>query len=235
MELLYETILVEKQVWGNVLILNRPEKLNALSPTLVEELHDVLQQLVEEKPNLLLIKGAGSSFCSGHDLSTPLPEKKDAGIIKLQKITECIVNFPAPVIAEVSGYALGAGCELALNCDLIYASEKAVFGFPELKVGLSITQGSSFFLPRAVGLPKAKELLFFSQNISSQEALKLRLINDIYPEDKLASIVHEKLVTLSKNSPSTLKAIKDLFNKGVQSSFEESLEFEVEELVKLLN
>lgn len=233
-----QTILIEKHPWGSSLILNRPEKLNALSPELVQELYDSLQRLQEELPPLLVIKGAGTSFCSGHDLSFPTPSPDDLeqleGVEKLQKITECIVNFPSPVIAQVSGYALGAGCEIALNCDLIYASDNAVFGFPELKVGLSITQGSSYFLPRAVGLPKAKELLFFSQTISAEKALELRLINEVFPENELVSQVEEKLLFLSKNSAAALKAIKKLFNAGNESTINESLKLEVEELVKLL-
>lgn len=236
---LYETLKIEHHDWGIALILNRPEKLNALSPTLVNELHEALHKLRDEQPNLLLIRGAGTSFCSGHDVSTLTnrQDEKEAekGVLQLQEITERIVHFPAPVIAAVTGYALGAGCEIALNCDLIYASDEAVLGFPELKVGLSITQGSSYFLPRLVGLPKAKELLFFSENIMAKEALDAGLLNDVFPKESFDTEIEKKLATLGKVSAPALRAIKKLFNEGAQSSLADSLQLEVQELKKLIN
>lgn len=236
---LYETLKIERYDWGIALILNRPEKLNALSPTLVSELHEALDKLRDEQPNLLLIKGAGTSFCSGHDISTLTNNQDDGeaekGVLQLQEITERIVHFPAPVIAAVTGYALGAGCEIALNCDLIYASEEAIFGFPELKVGLSITQGSSYFLPRLVGLPKAKELLFFSENIMAKEALDAGLLNDVFSRESFDTEIEKKLATLGKVSAPALRAIKNLFNEGAQSSLADSLQLEVLELKKLIN
>lgn len=235
---MYETIQIIETVSHHEIILNRPDKRNALSPQLVDELHDALTILTAKEPKLLLLKGAGTSFSSGHDLDTDLSQV-DAKqlykqLVQLQEITQMIVDYPAPVIAAVCGYALGAGCEIALNCDLIFAADDAVFGFPEMEVGLSITQGSSYFLPRIVGIAKAKELIFFSQRITAQQALELRLINAIYNKDTFFEKVHENIQELSKSRLEALAHVKKLFHYGQAHSLEKSIDKEMDTIVALL-
>lgn len=235
----YETIKINETSSYYELLLNRPEKLNALSPQMIHELHVALKKLTEISPKIVLLRGEGRSFSTGHDLSTPVNftsiEEAEAELNKLQEITKMIVTYPAPVIAAIHGYALGAGCEIALNCDLLYASENTKIGFPELNVGLSITQGTSYFLPRLVGLFKAKELVFYSKQIDANEAFELGLINEIYKEDEFVLKVYEKVEELSEKSIDSLIEMKKLFNHGIDSSLDQSLKKEIYTLIKLLN
>lgn len=235
---MYETIQVVETASHNEIILNRPEKRNALSPQMVKELHAALTALTAKAPKLLLLRGAGTSFSSGHDLETSIsladPTQLKKQLVQLQDITQMIVAFPAPVIAAVHGYALGAGCEIALNCDLIFAADDAVFGFPEMEVGLSITQGSSYFLPRMVGASKAKELIFFSERITAQKALELSIINAIYSRGTLFEKVQEKIVTLNKTRIEALAHVKKLFHYGQENSLEKSMNKEIDTIFTLL-
>lgn len=236
---MYKTIIVKEKDSHYEIILNRPEKLNALSPEMIDDLHAALKQLQDSTPKILLIRGEGGSFCSGHDLSTPVNfasvAEAEAELSKLQDITRLIVTYQAPVIAALHGYALGAGCEIALNCDLLYAAENAIIGFPELNVGLSITQGTSFLLPRSVGLYKAKEWIFYSRQIEAKEAYALGLINEIYKEDEFLDKVYENIEELKKKPIQSLGEIKKLFNKGMAHTLNDSLKEEIHSLIKLLN
>lgn len=236
---MFETIELHETTSHHEILLNRPNKLNALSSQMVQDLHAALSKLKDAEPKIVVLRGAGKSFCSGHDLSTPVnfttEEEAITELSKMQEITKMIVEYPAPVIAALHGYALGAGFEIALNCDLIYATESTTLGFPELKVGLSITQGSSYLLPRLVGLYKAKELIFYSKQIKATEAYDLGLINAIYPDEQLLDKVYENISELQERSIGSLAEIKKLFNQGLDNSFESSLQDEIYTLMKLLN
>lgn len=233
-----QTVILQEKNHHRELILNRPDKLNALSPQLVNELHGHLKALAKEPPKVLLLKGAGTSFSSGHDMETVVtltdPDALQQQLIRLQEVTSFIVHYPAPVIAEVRGYALGAGCEIALNCDLIYAAEDAKFGFPELSVGLSITQGSSYFLQRMVGSIKAKELIFFSERFDAQQAKELGMVNDIIAADQLSAHVAGKIEQLSGVNIRALSQIKKLFQFSAEHDLASSMNKEIETLVNLL-
>lgn len=236
---MYETIKLQESSTHYTIILNRPKKLNALSPQMIKEFHATLSYLQEKPPKIILLKGEGTSFCTGHDLNSTISFKNEEEAIiklsKLQEITSFITNYPAPVIAALHGYALGAGFEIALNCDLLYASEKALFGFPELEVGLSITQGTSYFLPRVLGLNKSKELIFFSEKITAEKAKELQLINEVFSEKHFFESVNNKVTLLSKKSISALKEIKQLLNRGINTSLDQCLISEVITISKLFN
>lgn len=228
--------------WKNEVVkiyFNRPDKMNALSPEIVSQLHHELKQAMEKKPKVVVISGKGRAFSAGHDLDgpplDPSSEEAQRFMQQLQEITQMIVEMPAPVIASVNGYALGAGCEIAMNCDLMLAADTAVFGFPEVKVGLSITQGTSYYLPRMVGLAKAKELLFFSENFSAEKALELGLVNKVVPHDQLADETDKWAEELLKKSPTALVAAKELLNQGVDSQLEPSLMKEIKTVKGLLS
>src|SRR5690625_3537282 len=189
---------------------------------MVTEMHTALMELKDKPPKILLLTGAGTSFCSGHDLSTP-PSFSDAISIqtflqKMQEITTTLVRFPAPVITAIQGYALGAGLEIAMNSDLIYAANDAVLRFPELEVGLSITQGSSYFLPRKVSLQKAKELLYFGEEINAKEAKELGFINEFFPTDTLLKEVHQFIEKLNEKPVHALSSVKNLLNRGAETT-----------------
>ena len=169
--------------------LNRPERLNAFSPPFVDELCQAFESAIRDDASALVLGGAGRAFCAGHDLKYQEPDDGYAAvrrdIERLQDVTRLIRRAPFPVIAAVHGYALGAGCELALCCDYVVATDDAVFGFPEVSVGLSITGGISHILPLGVGLMKAKQLVLLGERFGAQEALSMGLISKVVPPDEL--------------------------------------------------
>jgi enoyl-CoA hydratase/carnithine racemase len=164
-----------------VITLSRPHRLNAVVPELVEELCVALDQARRDDVGACVLTGAGRSFCAGYDLrqeSEPLSEAEDQRRLnRVQDVTRLVQQAPFPVIAAVHGYALGAGCEFALCCDLIVATTDATFGFPEVGVGLGVTGGISRLLPLNVGLAKAKELVLLGERFSAGQAHQLGLIN----------------------------------------------------------
>lgn len=230
-----QTIYVERNERVANLYFNRPEKLNAISNEMIHELHDALLAIHKNLPKIVFIRGKGRAFSVGRDLNSEIPDDSETLLHKMQDITKLIVQLPVPTIAVVDGYALGAGFELALNCDIILSSDKSVFGFPEVKVGFSITQASSFFLPRLIGLPKAKELLFTSQNISAQKAYELGIVNEVIASEKLNDRVKEWEKLLLAQPYESLLTAKKLLNLGIQSSFEDALQIEMEAIKQLLN
>lgn len=231
-------IILERDEHTAMLYFNRPSKMNALSFELVQDFHNALEEIAKSPPRLLIISGKGKAFCAGHDLtSTPSdPNSDDAKLLMnmLQNITLLLTEMPSVNIAVVNGHALGAGCEIALTCDLIIASERAIFGFPEVDVGLSITQGISYYLPRFTSLSKAKELLFFSKRFSATKAYDLNVINCVVPHDLLWLQLQEWKESLLNKPHHSLLAAKRLLNNGLNSSLQESLKKEIEVLQTLL-
>lgn len=171
--------------------LNRPERLNAASPELVAELRFALDYVVQySEAWVVSLAGEGRAFCSGHDLKEPELDvdtrQFQDHLDNLQHISLILRSDHIIAIAEVHGYALGAGLEFALSCDYIVAEEHSVFGFPEVAVGLSVTGGISYLLPQAVGLPRAKELIMLGEHFDALEAKKLGLIQKVVAASDLA-------------------------------------------------
>lgn len=233
-----DIVYIEEKKYHNELVLHRPEKLNAFSPELVKKFHKTMKQLHAGDSKLLLIKGAGHNFSSGHDVNTVISkdnfEQFEYQLKILQEITEMIVSYEAPVIAQVEGYALGAGCEIALNCDLVYASDDAVLGFPELDVGLSITQGSSYLLQKLVGPQRAKELIYFRRNIKAREAWELGLVNEVIKKENITDCIEKKIEKLAKVKLNAMTSVKQLFNYSAEHNLAESMKKESEILTTLL-
>lgn len=211
---------------------NRPDRLNAITYTMIEELIEALEQAELDQVKAVILSGKGSSFCSGHDLQSDLEPITDQTqryqLKRLQFVTKLIWSLPFPVIAKVHGYALGAGCEIALGCDLIIAAHDATFGFPEVGVGLSVTGGISSLLPKQIGLPKAKEILFFSKQFTGEEAERLGIINLAVQLEVLDQAVEKWVSALSKQPPGALNKAKEALNYGFQYDMENSFRFEIE-------
>jgi 2-(1,2-epoxy-1,2-dihydrophenyl)acetyl-CoA isomerase len=210
--------------------LNRPERLNAFSPPFVDELCTALETAIRDDASALVLRGAGRAFCAGHDLKY---EEPDAGytavrrdIERLQDVTRLIRRAPFPVIAAVHGYALGAGCELALCSDYVVAADDAVFGFPEVSVGLSITGGISHILPLVVGLMKAKQLVLLGERFSAHEALSLGLISQVVAADDLQKAAEETARTLAALPHKALGLAKLALDRGAQSDLSGAMELE---------
>lgn len=160
--------------------LNRPERLNAVAPVLVDDLLAALDEVAASAAGAVVLAGRGRAFCAGHDLKEPAPPgNARSRLERLQDVTRRLRALPQPVIAAVHGYAIGAGAEFALGCDLVLAAEDAVFAFPEAGLGLSVTGAASRLLPLLVGPAKAKELLLLGERIDAATAERIGLVNAV--------------------------------------------------------
>jgi enoyl-CoA hydratase len=200
---------------------------------MVEDITDLLQKAEnDERVAVVILTGAGSSFCAGEDLkedlavSTPLEFREK--ILAYQALTRTIRGMKKVVIAEVTGYALGGGSEIAISCDLVYASDDAKFGFPEVKVGQLITNGGFHKLPRLVGEKKAKELTLIGDTISAREAERIGLINGALPAGELHSAVLGVARKIIANAPLSVASTKSLIETGMDSDVETVMTLETE-------
>ena len=217
----FKSIIYEKKNNVAWITLNRPEVLNAQNDALRAEIVEALGQAEkEEDVYIVVITGAGEkAFSAGADISQ-FPTRFPADVIKSKGIRrpyEMIREMPKPVIAAVNGLALGGGCELALACDIIIAAESAQLGQTEIRVGVIPGCGGTQILPRLVGEKKAKELIFTGRLIPAEEALKLGIINQVVPLDKLKETTEKFAQDLLRNSPAILKVAKIAINKSLET------------------
>lgn len=211
--------------------LNRPDRLNAVVPQLVDELVAALVRARSEGVRAAVLAGNGRAFCAGHDLKAepPVPDARASRerLERIQDVTREIRRAPFPVIAAVHGYALGAGCEFALGCDLVVAAEGAEFGFPEVGVGLSVTGGISRLLTTAVGALKAKELVLVGERFGAAEAARLGLVARLVPDGEHERAARELAAGLAAKPPYALALAKRTIDLGVDGTVEEALAREV--------
>lgn len=218
----YKTILLENKspgVW--VLTINRPEALNALNSTVLEEMGEALRQMGElpfDEARALIITGSGEkAFVAGADIKeiNALDEDKAHAFAQRgQSIFHELTLLKIPVIAAVNGFALGGGCELALGCDFIYASENAKFGLPEVSLGLIPGFGGTVRLARAVGQRRARELTYTGNMISAPEAHTMGLVNKVFPAAELMSAVLKTVETILAKAPIAVGASKRSINQA---------------------
>jgi 2-(1,2-epoxy-1,2-dihydrophenyl)acetyl-CoA isomerase len=223
----YQTLLYQVEGGVATITLNRPDKLNSFTTTMHKEFLGVLRQVErDEAVRAVVITGAGRGFCAGQDLQDvprmPLGDfvrrNYNAWIMKLRTLEK-------PVIAAVNGVAAGAGCSLALACDLVIMSEKATLVQAFVKVGLVPDSGASYFLPRLIGYHKAMELALFGDKVTADQALALGLCNRVVPEAELSGLVSEWAGRLAKG-PRSMGLIKRQFTRGLEQGLEEILELE---------
>lgn len=199
---------------------NRPKALNALNAALLDEFADALKKVSQDEAvRVLLVTGAGKkSFVAGADITeiaplSPLGAKKFAQ--RGQTVIGQLQDLAVPVIAVVNGYALGGGCEVALACDFIYASEKAIFGLPEISLGVIPGFGGTQRLPRIVGESRAKEMILTGKHISATEALEIGLVNRMFPPDTLMEAAMETARMIASKGKASLCAAKQAVNQGL--------------------
>jgi 2-(1,2-epoxy-1,2-dihydrophenyl)acetyl-CoA isomerase len=211
--------------------LNRPHRLNAVVPELVDELVAALRRAQDERVRAVVLAGNGRAFCSGHDLKAEPPAVDPRASLerldRIQQVTREIRRAPFPVIAAVHGYALGAGCEFALGCDLVVAAENAQFGFPEVDVGLSVTGGISRLLTLALGPIKAKELVLLGERFGAAEASRLGLITRLVPDGEHETVALELATRLAGKPPYALALAKHSLDQGLDGTVEEAFAREV--------
>lgn len=211
--------------------LNRPEVYNALNDEITFELQDALKQAGrDEQVRVVVLTGEGKAFCSGQDLKASQVNQKRSFIDSLHKrynpIIRAMRDMPKPVIGRINGVAAGAGCSLALACDLIIAAEEAQFIEVFINIGLVPDSGSSYFLPRQVGMARAFELATMGTRVKASEAAAMGLINKTVPEDKLDEEVARYTAYYSTAPTKSIGLIKKMLRKGMSSSLDEVLDYE---------
>ncbi len=224
----------EKNV--GIITLNRPERLNAINPDLLNGLISQLNVAREDEDVVsVILTGAGRSFCAGEDLKETQSGKSLSQWTKeidaLQETQRIILQLGKPLIAAIRGYAVGGGLEFALSCDIRIAAQDAKFGFPETGVGLTITSAGTKLISQLVGLGKAKELVFTGEIIDAQQALQIGLVNQVVSDAQLLDAALNMCERIGRNSPLSLRLSRMALDEGLHSSFEQILALEAEHLL----
>ncbi|UCE75142.1 MAG: enoyl-CoA hydratase/isomerase family protein [Methanomassiliicoccales archaeon] len=226
-------VVVEKENNLAVLFINRPKALNALNSETLSDIGTAARALTEDDDvGVVIITGMGEkAFVAGADIK----EMKDMSPLEArrfmifgQSVFNEISNLPKPTIAAVNGFALGGGCELALSCDMIIASENAKFGLPEVTLGIHPGFGGTQRLPRLIGAAKAKELIFTGQMIDASEASKIGLVNKVVPYENLLDVAKALAHKILKNGQVAIRLVKSAINAGLDTTLEKGLAYEAE-------
>ncbi|SNR57196.1 Enoyl-CoA hydratase/carnithine racemase [Haloechinothrix alba] len=209
--------------------LNRPDRRNAVVPELVDDLLAALDAVdaADPTPGAVVLAGRGRAFCAGHDLKEPLPEGDSrARLERLQAVTRRIRNLRQPVLAAVHGYAIGAGAEFAIGCDLLLAARDAVFRFPEVGLGLSVTGAASRLLPALLGPLKAKELVLLGGDLDAPAAARLGMVSTVVEEAELLPTALRHASEIARN-PVAAALAKRALDAGTDGTVDAALELEV--------
>lgn len=226
-----EFVRFEKQGFIGTITIDRAKALNALNAQVLEELSECMDTIEKSKDlRCLIITGAGDkAFVAGADikeLETLSPEKAQDFAMKGQRLFRRLEVLDIPVIAAVNGYALGGGCELAIACDFIYASTNAVFGLPEITLGIIPGFGGTQRLARYVGLAKAKEWMFTAKQIKAEEALQFGLVNKVCSPENLQEEVRKTAEKIASLAPIAMTAAKGASTQGYDLSIDPGLHLE---------
>jgi 2-(1,2-epoxy-1,2-dihydrophenyl)acetyl-CoA isomerase len=211
--------------------LNRPEVYNALNDEITFELQDAFKAVAKDETiRVVILSGEGKAFCAGQDLKASGGSTKRSFLDSLHKrynpIIRAMRSLPKPVICRLNGVAAGAGCSIALACDIIVASEEAALIEVFINIGLVPDSGSSFFLPRTVGMAKAFELCSMGSKVPAREALSLGLINKVVSADQLDTVVGEYAAYYAKAPTRSIGLIKKMLNKSAHATLDEMLDYE---------
>jgi enoyl-CoA hydratase len=228
---MYQNLIYLKESAVATVQLNRPQKKNALNSELRLEMEKTLKEIEGDTSlKVVIVTGGEEIFCAGADIGEIQEATTAETTIKhakeFQLLFDQIESLPQPVIAAVSGYALGGGCELALACDFRIASEGAKFGLPEIKIGAFPGGGGTQRLPRLIGAAKAKEMIFTGDPTSAEEALALGLVMKVVPKDKLMEEAKGFAAKLASLPRLAMEASKKVINRGLEMDLSSGLEFE---------
>jgi enoyl-CoA hydratase/carnithine racemase len=225
----FETLKVDRGDGVVTVTMNRPEKKNAIDAHMTEELIEFLTEVkTTESDRVLILTGAGGEFCSGADLTSASAATTSmlASMRRVSALVLALHELPQPTIAKLDGVAAGLGANLALGCDLIVASDRARISEIFARRGLAIDGGGSWLLPRLIGLHRAKELAFFADIISAQEAERLGLVNRVVPVDELDAFVDDWAAKLAAGPPLALSMTKAMLNASANLSMADAVERE---------
>ena len=211
--------------------INRQDKLNAMNLGVMDEFISILDSLEKDSSKVIIITGEGTkAFSAGADIEYMCnigPAEAEKYALRGHEVLNRIEKLEKPVIAAVNGYALGGGCELALACDIRFASPNAQLGQPEVTLGICPGWGGTQRLLRIVGPARAKDLIFSGRKIMAEEAFSMGLINKIFPSDSLISETKKYAKILSKNSSFAIGISKMLVNKGMDTNLDTGLKLEI--------
>ena len=223
-------VTVEQKDAVTVVTIDRPQALNALNPEVLADLKAAFEGIDQNATRCVVLTGAGEkSFVAGADIGSMSTMTKAEGEAfgKLgNDIFLMIENFPLPVIAAVNGFALGGGNELAMSCDIRICSDNAMFGQPEVGLGITPGFGGTQRLARLVSVGMAKQLLYTARNIDAPEALRIGLVNAVVPQAELMETAVKMANTIARNAPIAVRACKKAVNEGMQVSIDKAVEIE---------
>ena len=212
---------VKYEPQGNIayLTIDRPEALNALNAQVLSDLNAAIDEIDMNTVRCVIVRGAGEkSFVAGADIAQMKGLTKAEGETFGKQGNDVFLkleNLPIPTIAAVGGYALGGGCELAMSCDIRICSDTAVFGQPEVGLGITPGFGGTQRLARLVGMGMAKQMVYTARNIKSDEALRIGLVNAVHPLSELYAAAEKMASTIASNAPIAVRAAKKAMNDGI--------------------
>ena len=225
-----EYILYEQKGAIATITINREKALNALNSQVLDELNATLDAVNLDEVRALILTGAGEkSFVAGADIgemSTLTKAEGEAFGKKGNDVFRKLETFPIPVIAAVNGFALGGGCEIAMSCDIRICSDNAMFGQPEVGLGITPGFGGTQRLARTVGVGMAKQLIYTARNIKADEALRIGLVNAVYPQAELMDEALKMAATIAGNAPIAVRNCKKAIGDGLQVDIDAALVIE---------
>lgn len=238
----YETVILEKERYIATLVMNRPERMNAFNNLMYEEMWGAFEQIKKDpEVRVLVITGAGKAFSTGADVKERFARriedrKKGGEEDRAERISwatggvvdsiQQIRDMNKPIIASINGLALGWGCSLALNCDMRIASEEAGMGLLYIRMGLVPDSGSTYFLPRLVGLGKAYELILSGKIIDAKEAKEIGLVNHVVPAEELKRATYELADSIAMNPPIAVQMAKRALQQSGDVDLRTQIQYE---------
>lgn len=225
-----EYIVYEQKGAYAVITISREKALNALNSQVLDELDKTLDGVNLDEVRCLILTGAGSkSFVAGADIgemSTLTKVEGEAFGKKGNDVFRKLETFPIPVIAAVNGFALGGGCEISMSCDIRICSDNAVFGQPEVGLGITPGFGGTQRLARLVGPGMAKQMIYTARNIKADEALRIGLVNAVYTQEELMGAAEKMAAGIAKNAPIAVRNCKKAINDGLDADMDEAIVIE---------
>ena len=223
-------ITYEQDGFVGIITINRPKALNALNSEVLKELDACLDGVNLETTRALILTGSGEkSFVAGADIGemSTLTKAEGEAFGKIgNDVFRKLETFPIPVIAAVNGFALGGGCEISMSCDIRICSDNALFGQPEVGLGITPGFGGTQRLARIIGVGKAKEMIYAATNIKADEALRIGLVNAVYPLEELMPAAKKLVGKIAKNAPIAVRACKKAINEGLDVDMDKAIVIE---------
>lgn len=229
----FETILYSVHEQIAEIRLNRPQRLNAVTATLYEELNQALSLAEADKDaRVVLLTGEGRAFCVGADLKEHKTGRtafdRRQYLLGEQLVCKRLLQLKKPVIAAVNGYALGAGAEMAIASDFILMAESAQIGLPEISIGNFLGGGVTWLLPRLVGLAKARELVFLGERIKGEEAVRIGLANRVLPDEGFLDAARAFALQVAGKAPFSMQLAKEQLNMAAERTLDAAFTAELE-------